>query len=104
VEAWRANDQDALLRLAREGIETLPELDAFFDILLEVRNQNWLTTLTPLLESPDRTGTTIFVAVGTLHLVGPGSLPDLLRQQGYRTEQPTRALTRETAADAAVNP
>ena len=104
VGAWRANDQDALIRLAREGVETLPELDAFFDILLEGRNQNWLPTLTGLLESPDRAGTTVLVAVGTLHLVGPGSLPDLLRLEGYRAEQPTRPLTRETATHGTVSP
>ncbi len=95
VQAWRANDQDALIRLAREGVETLPGLDAFFDILLDGRNRNWLPTLTRLLESPDRAGTTVFVAVGSLHLVGPGSLPDLLRQQGYRAEQPTRPSAHE---------
>jgi len=104
VGAWRANDQDTLVRLAREGVETLPELDAFFDILLDVRNRNWLPTLTRLLESPDRAGTTILVAVGSLHLVGPGSLPDLLRREGYRAVQPTRPLARETAARGRVDP
>ena len=92
------------MRLAREGVEALPELDAFFDILLDGRNRNWLPTLTRLLESPDRAGTTIFVAVGSLHLVGPGSLPDLLRREGYRAVQPTRPLARETAARGMVDP
>jgi uncharacterized protein YbaP (TraB family) len=94
VQAWRANDQEALIRLARQSVETMPELDAFFDILLEVRNRNWLPSLTRLLESPDRAGTTVFVAVGSLHLVGPSSLPDLLRRAGYRAEEPTRPVAR----------
>ena len=98
------NDQDALSRLARLSLETTPELDAFFEILVDVRNRNWLATLTRLLESPDRAGTTVFVAVGSLHLVGPGNLPDLLRQAGYRAEEPTRPRPREPAAQGTRTP
>lgn len=47
--------------------------------LLEQRNAAWL----PTLERFHAEGGG-FVAVGTLHLIGTGSVPDLLRQRGYR--------------------
>ena len=86
VQAWRHNDEKALARLAREGTDTLPQLEAFFEVLIDDRNRSWLPTLVELLESPERAGTTVFVAVGALHLVGPGSVPELLREAGYRVE------------------
>jgi len=32
-------------------------------------------------------GTRVFAAVGSLHMIGPGGLPSLLRQRGYAVEQ-----------------
>lgn len=47
--------------------------------LLDRRNATWI----PILERFHAEGGG-FVAVGTLHLLGPGSVAELLRQRGYR--------------------
>lgn len=51
-------------------------------IMLDARNQAWMERLLPLLEEGDA-----FVAVGCGHLLGPGSVPELLRAQGYTVER-----------------
>lgn len=84
VEAWRVADERSLERIAREGIDELPELDRFYDVLLGERNRRWLAQLRPLLDDPARAGETLFVAVGALHLVGRDSLVALLDEAGYR--------------------
>lgn len=84
VRAWRQNDDVALARLARDGVEEMPLLESFYTLLVDQRNLNWLPTLVSLLESPSRADSKAFVAVGALHLVGPASLPNLLREAGYQ--------------------
>jgi uncharacterized protein YbaP (TraB family) len=48
------------------------------ETLLAERNRRWLPILLDFM--PDEA----FVAVGVSHLVGPGSLPELLEAEGYR--------------------
>jgi len=96
VEAWRINDQAALVRISREGVGALPGLHAFYDVLLDGRNRNWITPLRLLLEEPDRAGSTVVVAVGALHLTGPKGVPSLLREAGYRVRVVTQPRSRET--------
>jgi uncharacterized protein len=84
VTAWRVADERALERIAREGIDELPGLDRFYDVLLGERNRRWLAKLRPLLDDPSYAGENVFVAVGALHLVGQDSLVELLDEAGYR--------------------
>ena len=86
VRAWRTGDEAELARLAREGIDELPELDRFYDILLGDRNRRWVAKLRPLLEGREHHGETVLVAVGALHLVGKDSLVEQLRAAGFRVE------------------
>lgn len=86
VQAWRTGDEPTLARLAREGIEELPELDRFYDVLLGDRNRRWVAKLRPLVERPEHRGETVLVAVGALHLVGKDSLVEQLRESGLRVE------------------
>ena len=73
----------------------MPDLGAFYEVLLDGRNRTWLGPLVDWLEDPRLADTTILVAVGALHLVGPQGVPELLRADGYRVTSGERAL--ETA-------
>ena len=86
VEAWRTHDETALLRIAYDGIGEVPGLRAFYDVLIDGRNRSWTPRLVELLEDPARSGTSVVVAVGALHLVGPAGVPSLLREAGYRVD------------------
>ena len=101
VQAWRTGDEAVLARLAREGIDELPELDAFYDILLGDRNRRWVSKLRPLLEDRDHHGETVLVAVGALHLVGKDSLVEQLRAAGFQVEAIPQAKQSARAAGAA---
>ena len=92
VRAWQIGDEAGLEAAAREGTDLLPELDAFYEILLDRRNIEWLPTLRSFLEDPRHAGETVFVGVGALHLVGPKGLVSLLREAGFDVqpvEQPS---------------
>lgn len=89
VQAWRIHDEKALLRIAYDGIDETPELRDFYDVLIDGRNRSWMPRLVELLEDPKRSGTTVVVAVGALHLVGPAGVPSLLREAGYRVDTPS---------------
>ena len=83
IQAWRNGDEQTLEQIARQGIDELPELEPFYERLLDARNRNWLTQLIPMLQDATRRDETILVGVGALHLVGPESVPSLLRKAGY---------------------
>jgi uncharacterized protein YbaP (TraB family) len=87
VEAWRHGDEEALESLARVGVDELPELEAFYDILLDDRNRRWMERFRSLLDDSSHSGETIFVGVGALHLVGEGGLVALLREEGYPVDR-----------------
>jgi len=86
VRAWARSDEQALLEIAYQGTEEMPELAAFYEILLEERNQRWVEQLAPMLVDPGLAGDTVFVGVGALHLVGPGSLVAGLEAKGFEVE------------------
>jgi uncharacterized protein YbaP (TraB family) len=87
IAAWRDGDEAELARLAREGVDELPELDRFYDIVLGDRNRRWIWQLRPLLDGREHAGQDVLVAVGALHLVGEDNLVSLLRKAGYRVEK-----------------
>lgn len=87
VSAWQRGDEAQLARLAREGIDALPELDRFYDIVLGDRNRRWVRQLRPLLDDRAHAGEQVLVAVGALHLVGEDNLVELLRAAGYRVKR-----------------
>jgi hypothetical protein len=80
VRAWAHGDIDALARYAESELAATPGLA---DPLLHNRNRAWADALALRL---DRPGTTL-VAVGVGHLVGPGSVVELLRQRGFTVER-----------------
>lgn len=86
VEAWRGGDEIALEAVAYQGIEELPELEAFYAVLLQDRNRRWIETLLPKLRDPAHRGETWLVAVGALHLVGRNGLIEGFRAAGFRAK------------------
>lgn len=85
ARAWQAGDETTLEAHAREGVDALPGLTAFYETLLDERNRRWVPKLRALLDDPAQAGETHLVAVGALHLPGRQGLVALLREAGYRT-------------------
>jgi uncharacterized protein YbaP (TraB family) len=83
IEAWLARDLRRLAALAeapaKADVTLAPHLREVSKHLVENRN----IVMAHRLFLPLRDGH-VFVAVGALHLVGPGSLLALIRAQGYR--------------------
>lgn len=80
TRAWKSGDVATLSALLTEAFSDEPDL---FERLVTVRNRAWLPRIEGLLKGDD----TAMVVVGALHLVGPGGLIEMLRNQGYRVEQ-----------------
>jgi uncharacterized protein len=75
-DAYRSLDEDQLLAVLGEmGAEERR-------MMLDVRNAAWMRNLVPLIQAGEA-----FVAVGAGHLVGAGSVIELLEARGYRVER-----------------
>jgi uncharacterized protein YbaP (TraB family) len=85
LAAYIAGDDKALLAINEDEkdktlkVYTQAEYDQQQEDMLYNRNAAWL----PAIESMHAAGGG-FVAVGTLHLVGPKSVPELLEKKGYK--------------------
>ncbi len=77
-EAWYAGDAETLGRLVREHYSP-PEFAGTFRRLFTERNERWVEALIDYLS----TESAYFIVVGAGHLVGDGSVIDLLEQAGY---------------------
>ena len=80
VEAWGRGDDAALAALLDDGLAH----PAVFDALLVRRNRAWVAPIESLLA---RDGETALVVVGAAHLLGEGSVVEMLRQAGYAVER-----------------
>lgn len=80
LQAWRTGDTAALARLLSSEYEEFPDL---YRRLTVDRNRAWVGRLEELLDDRDD----YLVVVGAMHLVGPGSVVELLRQRGYDVTQ-----------------
>jgi hypothetical protein len=81
-EIQRVTEDEHAVALKRGHTEA-EYRDEMTDLLFR-RNASWI----PLIDRMHADGGG-FVAVGTLHLVGPGSVLDLLRQRGYKVTRIT---------------
>lgn len=88
---WQRGDAEALAAMNTESMRGQPEL---VERLLDQRNRRWV----PQIESLLRGGEPAMVIVGVAHLVGEGSVVELLRERGYRI---TRVQASTEMADAA---
>jgi uncharacterized protein YbaP (TraB family) len=84
VRAWSTADRQALDVIAAQ-CETDQTVSGRFvtQVLLKERNVGLAGRLLQLLRSEDRT----VAAIGVLHLLGTGSVPELLEQGGVRVER-----------------
>lgn len=87
-DAYLAGDDARLAELARAqfrlGVADDAALDRFLDRLLRSRNQAWVAALERVAAEGGA-----FVAVGALHLTGPGNVLELLRARGFEIARPT---------------
>jgi uncharacterized protein len=87
VAAWRRGDAIALYELLTSESKRLPAPLAaeFNQKFLTGRNRQMLAGVEKALARTD----TLFVAVGALHLIGPGSLNELLEKADYSLKRVT---------------
>jgi uncharacterized protein len=85
TELWRRGDAEALADMFTESMREQPLL---LERLLYERNRNWIPGIETLL----RTDETAIVIVGMGHLVGEGSVVELLRERGYEVVRVTCAV------------
>jgi hypothetical protein len=76
VAAWRAGELESL---SAELLDDFDEFPGLYDSLVTKRNNAWV----PELEAMLADGRRHLVVVGALHLVGPGSVIELLEQRGH---------------------
>lgn len=82
--AWARGDEKALLALDRTGRARLtPGQRGRMQALLDGRNPGMADGIDAL----HMKGEQVFAAVGALHLLGPGSVPELMARRGYRVER-----------------
>lgn len=77
LDAWKTGDVDAIDR------ETLAPMrktaPGAYKILIADRNANWVGDIESMMKGSDD----YFIAVGAGHLVGPGSVIDMLEKRGH---------------------
>jgi uncharacterized protein YbaP (TraB family) len=82
TQDWLAGD---LKGIDKDGVQPLKRTSpALFKVLLTDRNAAWRAALLKRLQGPGK----IVVVVGVGHLIGPGGLPQLLRDSGVRVDGP----------------
>ncbi len=77
---WKTGDAEKLNILLSESLEDYPYLA---DRLLYQRNKNWIPDIESFLKEKEN----VLVVVGAGHLVGPGSVVELLQKKGYAIRQ-----------------
>lgn len=76
ISAWKAQRPDDLIPIVSRERDLLPHI---FAAVVNGRNRNWLPQLLRLARNKKNT----VVIVGALHMVGSGSLVDLLLEHGF---------------------
>ena len=80
VDSWKTGDAKKLEPLLNDSMKEYPGI---WKRLVLDRNQDWLTKIEKLRAEPKN----VFVVVGMGHLIGEGSVVDLLRKKGLKVEQ-----------------
>jgi uncharacterized protein YbaP (TraB family) len=84
VRAWKVGDPQLLLEVARKYNSLVPGAAAFEEKFVWARHDDMVKKIEGYLnESKSRH----FIAVGSLHLVGPRGLVEMLRKRGYLVRQ-----------------
>lgn len=80
IEAWKSGDAESLQKLVHDEMAETP---AVLEILLVDRNQNWI----PVIEEKLAGDKNVMFIVGAAHLVGEGSVVQLLEDKGHKLVQ-----------------
>jgi uncharacterized protein YbaP (TraB family) len=80
LESWTAGRQSDIAKIMAGETARNP---GDTQLLLDKRNRNWL----PQIESLMVSKRTTFITVGAAHLVGPGSVLDMLCVRGWKVER-----------------
>jgi len=80
VEAWRHGD---VATLAESLLEEMAESKELYETIVADRNRDWIKQIEALLDDEDD----YLIIVGTLHLVGPDGVPELLKKRGHTVRQ-----------------
>ena len=82
IDAWAGGDTRAIEDL---GLTPMKQVSIYlYDRLIVQRNRRWVETIAERMQG---SGETVIV-VGVGHLVGPDSVPALLRARGFTVEGP----------------
>lgn len=74
VKLYFENDLEKIYALYQRTLESTGDMD----YLITKRNDNWMKQLPSLIRKQSN-----FIAVGALHLAGPGGIVEQLRKEGY---------------------
>lgn len=81
-KAWARGDTHTLERYLDDSLKDVgPEIYA---ALITSRNKAWASEIDTMMKGKGK----VFIAVGAAHLLGPDSVPALLRARGYKVEGP----------------
>jgi hypothetical protein len=84
VRAWEVGDPQMMLDVSRRYDDRVKGAAEFEDKFVWSRHPGMLAKIEDFL---DRSGKRYFIAVGSLHLVGPRGLVQQLREHGYTVRQ-----------------
>jgi uncharacterized protein YbaP (TraB family) len=80
LAAWAAGDERRIAATIDPEFRAAPEIEAR---VVKARNNTWVGKIVARMAKPGR----VLVAVGVGHLVGPDSLPTMLRARGLQVER-----------------
>jgi uncharacterized protein YbaP (TraB family) len=81
-KAWVDGDVGFIEREALTPMRV--ETPVLYRRLVVARNRAWTATIEGLLKGPEQA----FIVVGVGHLIGPDSVPAMLRRKGFAVEGP----------------
>ena len=73
-ESWACGRGKELHQLLSNSFQEFPE---FYDLLITQRNRNWVPGILKIMVTEQQN---VLLVVGTGHLVGPGSVIELLQK------------------------
>jgi len=94
LDDWTSGNTAGIAKVNKEAAAKDPRAR---NLMLDVRNHNWIPQIERLLLEKQTT----FITVGAAHLAGPGSVTDLLCQRGWKLE---RVRTGTSSPPAACPP
>ena len=77
---WKKGDANNLHDLLFKSFKGYPEIK---ERLLDQRNKNWVLQI----EGMTQENRNVLIIVGAGHLIGPGSVVEILKQKGYTVMQ-----------------